>query len=199
MAEKETSFLGEMREDIKLKDTLEKIRLSEYNNIEKSSLEKYLKITEDLPESFWSKIEDLRTEEKDLMTILLRMREMLLELYEEDRNDASSFYESRFTSLEKMIESKFVSCGCFVKIFGTALRKFGIPVKFIHGVIKDNDFKGSEDRHSWLKILNPQTQEWISVDFTDNFLTLSSVEYEEKKEYFDWGEELKEDYNNNNF
>jgi len=75
------------------------------------------------------------------------------------KDTAKSLSDSRFTSLKEMIERGMISCGYLRKIFGTALRKFGIPVKFIHGIFEEqkNLPKESEDRHAWVRnFYNPQ-------------------------------------------
>jgi hypothetical protein len=65
-----------------------------------------------------------------------------------------------------------ISCGSYTKIFGTALRKFGIPVKFIHGILEEtkNLPKEWENRRAWLEFYNPQDKNWIPIDFTEGSL-----------------------------
>ncbi len=195
----ETDSLGNESKESKesLKEILENIDLLSYENL--NGFEEYLEIKDDLPEEFWNKIESSKKEEENLMMVLLRIRESLFDLYGEERNNADSFSDSRFTSINEMIDRKLVSCGSFVKIFGTALRKLEIPVKFIHGIFEEqkNLPKEIENRHSWLEIHNPQNQEWVPIDFTEGSLELSSTA-QKIKEYFNW-DELKKDYDEGNF
>ncbi len=191
---------GGQEKKVKLKDVLEEINPLEYDGMDKDNFKKYLETSEDLPEEFWGMIEGLRKEEKDLMTVLIRMRELLFVLYGDERNNANSFADSRFTSIDEIIERKLVACGSFVKVFGTALRKLEIPVKFIHGILEEQEEKILEDpehRHSWLEIYDLQNKKWRAVDFTEESLELSPTA-KKRKEYINW-DELKDDYNKGDF
>jgi len=189
---KETS--GESEENIG--DVLKRIRPGDYFNFDE--FEQYSKNRESLPNKFWEKIESAN-EEENMMELLLKIREGLFDLYGEERNNAESFSESRFISLEEMINKKLVSCGSFAKIFGTALREFKIPVKFVHDIFEDQKKlpKELENRHAWLKIYDQKNKEWLAIDPTEDSFELRS-NAEEIKEYIDW-DELKEDYSEGNF
>ena len=177
-----------------LKNILENIKLSEYSNSD--TLEEYLEIKENLPEKFSEKIKDANQED-NLMQCLLRIREDLYNLYGNKKSNAKSLSDSRFTSLEGMIDRHLISCGSLTKIFGTALRSFNIPVKFIHGNLKRKKNFPRRYLHSWLKIYNPKENKWVAVDFTKGSLELPS-HVADIKEYIDW-EECKEDYKKGDF
>lgn len=177
-----------------LKNILENIKPSEYSNLDVS--EEYLKIKEDLPKKFWEKIKDA-DQEDNLMQVLLRIREDLYDLYGDKKNNAKSLSDSRFIPLEEMIDRHLISCGSLTKIFGTILRNFNIPVKFIHGTLERQKRSSRRSLHSWLKIYNPKENKWIAIDLTNGSLELSS-NAKEIKEYIDW-EEFKEDYEKGDF
>lgn len=193
--------IEESKDDKKtLNVILKNIKPSEYNNIDNEKFKEYLEIKEDLPKEFWEQIENSMQEEKDLLQVFLRARETLREdFYKNKKDKGRSLSDSRFTSLEEAIDRGMVSCGSYAKIFGTVLRKFGIPVKFIHGILQEqkNLPKEWENRHAWLEFYNPQTNEWVPIDFTEG--SLEPIPTAEKiKEYHDW-EEFKEDYEKDEF
>jgi len=182
------------------KEKLDEIKPSDYSNLEKD-LSEWLEIKEDLPSEFWKKIKNAN-EEKNLKLMLSRIIEGLLTLYGDKKDKGKSFKDSRFTSLEKMIDRGMVTCGAMTKITGTALRKFGIPTKMIHGILESQkkSFIKSvllKNRHSWLEIYVPKTKEWLPLDPTQNDFNLFP-DAEKIKEYHDW-DELKEDYKKGNF
>jgi hypothetical protein len=190
----------EAKDQRKLKSVLENIKPLEYRNINIEKFKEYLEIKEDLPKEFWEKIKNSMQEEKNLYQVFLRARETLDNLYGEKKDRGKSLSDSRFTSLNEMIERGMLSCGSYAKIFGTALRKFGIPVKFIHGILEEqkNLPKASENRHAWLEFYNPQDKNWVPIDFTEGSLeprpTATKI-----KEYTNWDEEFKKDYEKGNF
>ena len=190
----------EAKDQRKLKSVLENIKPLEYRNINIEKFKEYLEIKEDLPKEFWEKIKNSMQEEKNLYQVFLRTRETLDNLYGEKKDRGKSLSDSRFTSLNEMIERGMLSCGSYEKIFGTALRKFGIPVKFIHGILEEqkNLPKASENRHAWLEFYNPQDKNWVPIDFTEGSLeprpTATKI-----KEYTNWDEEFKKDYEKGNF
>lgn len=190
----------EAKDPKKLKSVLENIKPLEYRNINIEKFKEYLEIKEDLPKEFWEKIKNSMQEEKNLYQVFLRARETLDNLYGEKKDRGKSLSDSRFTSLNEMIERGMLSCGSYAKIFGTALRKFGIPVKFIHGILEEqkNLPKASENRHAWLEFYNPQDKNWVPIDFTEGSLeprpTATKI-----KEYTNWDEEFKKDYEKGNF
>jgi len=190
----------EAKDPKKLKSVLENIKPLEYRNINIEKFKEYLEIKEDLPKEFWEKIKNSMQEEKNLYQVFLRARETLDNLYGEKQDRGKSLSDSRFTSLNEMIERGMLSCGSYAKIFGTALRKFGIPVKFIHGILEEqkNLPKASENRHAWLEFYNPQDKNWVPIDFTEGSLeprpTATKI-----KEYTNWDEEFKKDYEKGNF
>jgi len=190
----------EAKDQRKLKSVLENIKPLEYRNINIEKFKEYLEIKEDLPKEFWEKIKNSMQEEKNLYQVFLRTRETLDNLYGEKKDRGKSLSDSRFTSLNEMIERGMLSCGSYAKIFGTALRKFGIPVKFIHGILEEqkNLPKASENRHAWLEFYNPQDKNWVPIDFTEGSLeprpTATKI-----KEYTNWDEEFKKDYEKGNF
>jgi len=190
----------ESKDQKELKFVLENIKPSEYQNINIEKFKEYLEIKEDLPKEFWEKIENSIQEEKNLYQVFLRAKETLDNLYGEKKDRGKSLSDSRFTSLKEMIERGMISCGSYAKIFGTTLRKFGIPVKFIHGILEEqkNLPKEWENRHAWLEFYNPQDKNWVPIDFTEGSLepqpTVIKI-----KEYTNWDEEFKKDYEKGNF
>ncbi len=190
----------ESKDQKKLKFVLENIKPSEYQNINIEKFKEYLEIKEDLTKEFWEKIENSMQEEENLYQVFLRTRETLDNLYGEKKDTAKSLSDSRFTSLKEMIERGMISCGSYAKIFGTALRKFGIPVKFIHGIFEEQKNLPIllEDRHAWLEFYNPQDKNWVPIDFTEGSLEPRPTAIK-IKEYTNWDEEFKKDYENGNF
>lgn len=129
---------------------------------------------------------------------LLVIRKKLFEIYGEKRTKAQSFEESRFSSLSEILEKGLTSCGALTNVFGNILRYLGVPVKFIHGVdeYSKKNARGN-DRHAWLEIYDPRSQEWMECDPTkkDFLVTPGSERW---KVYHNW-HELKVDYEKGNF
>ncbi len=179
---------------------LDEIKPYDYSNL-KNDFSEWLKINEDLPESFWLKVKNTN-EEKNIDSMIVKIKQELFSLYGDKRDTAKSFQDSRFTPLSEMIERKMATCGSTTKIIGTVLRKFDIPVKFVHGILRSQQksfFKRVllKERHAWLEIYAPKTKEWVPVDLTRKDFSLypDAIKI---KEYHDWGE-LKGDYMKGNF
>jgi len=137
-------------------------------------------------------------QELNLKLMIMRIKDIwLYDLYKGKNNTARSFYDSRFSSLSQMIKRKMATCGSSVKIIGIILRRFGIPVKFIHGITNSQKKSFIKrrifiERHSWLEIYNPNKNEWIPVDLTEKDLNIRK-DANRIKEYHDW-DEMKKDY-----
>jgi len=150
---------------------------------------------------FWDTVKDINREQ-NLNVILLQIKQKLFSLYGDKQDTAKSFKDSRFTPLMEMIQRGMVTCGSVTKIIGTVLRKFGVPTKFVHGILGSQKksfirrvlFK---ERHAWLEIYISKTNEWLPIDLTRKDFSLYP-DAEKIKEYHDWGE-LKIDYNKGNF
>lgn len=183
-----------------MEEKLSEIKPSDYVNLEKG-LGEWLEIKEDIPKEFWEKIKDIN-KESNLNLMLLRIKQELFSFYGDKRDKAKSFKDSRFTPMEEMINRGMVTCGSVTKIIGIVLRKFGIPTKLIHGILKSQRKSFIKrvvlkNRHSWLEIYNAKTKEWLPVDITRNDFSLYE-DAEKIKEYHDWNE-LKVDYKKGNF
>jgi len=183
-----------------MQEQFNEIKLSDYLNI-KQGFDEWLEIKEDLPDMFWNKIKDINREQ-NLNLILVQIKQELFSLYGDKRDIAKSFKDSRFTSLVDMIQRGMVTCGSSTKIIGTTLRKFGVPTKFVHGILgsqKKSFIKRVllKERHAWIEIYIPKTNKWFPLDLTRKDLTLYP-DAEKIKEYHDWIE-LKVDHDNGNF
>jgi len=60
-----------------------------------------------------------------------------------------------------MIKRCMISCGAIAKIYTALLRRFGIPVKMVHGRIRG---QRGESRHAWLKLYDPHKKRWFALD-----------------------------------
>ncbi|OGM97789.1 MAG: hypothetical protein A2735_01370 [Candidatus Yanofskybacteria bacterium RIFCSPHIGHO2_01_FULL_41_21] len=157
---------------------------------EQEDQKEWLSSDEDVPNILWEKIKDLPLN-ISFGDFLKKIRKSLYDLYGEKRDKASSFADSRFTPLSETVERGMISCGAFSSIFGAVLRKFGIPVKLIHGILESQDEKKS-NRHAWLEIFNPVSNSWFEMDPTnDNFEARNDAM--RRKVYHNWLE-LKPDY-----
>jgi len=81
-----------------------------------------------------------------------------------------------------MLARGMVSCGALALIFATILRKFRIPVKLIHGRIRDT---ARDDRHAWVQIYDPLRKRWLNIDPTSPDFMLNPRAYP-LKECVDW-------------
>lgn len=183
-----------------MQEQLNEIKLSNYLNATEG-FEEWLEIREDLPNVFWYKIKDINREQS-LNSVLIQIKQELFSLYGDKRDTAKSFKDSRFTPLAEMIQRGMATCGSATKIIGTALRKFGVPTKFVHGILglqKKSFIKRVlfKERHAWLEIYIPKTNKWLPIDLTRKDFSLYP-DAERIKEYHDWGE-LKDDYIKGNF
>jgi len=179
---------------------LDEIKSVDYFGLQ-SDFRKWLKTREDIPLELWEKIKNVN-KENNLQSMLLKIKEELFSLYGNKRDTAKSFEDSRFTPTKEMFNRKMATCGSVVKIIGIALRKFGIPTKFIHGILgsqRKSFIKRVilKERHAWLEIYVPKTKEWLPFDLTRKDFSLYP-DAEKIKEYCDW-EELKIDYKKGNF
>lgn len=152
--------------------------------------QEWLILTEDVPDVFWEQIKDIPLD-IPFEDFLEKIRRELFNLYGPKRDQASSFSDSRFTPLSEMIERGMISCGALSSIFSAVLRKFGIPVKLVHGILKSQDEKKS-NRHSWLEVFNPKSNSWLEIDPTVRDFKRRS-DAMRRKVYHNWLE-LKPDY-----
>ena len=181
-------------------EKLSEIKLADYISLGEGFSE-WLKINEEIPADFWEKLKSIN-EEKNLNLMLLRIKQELFSLYGEKRGKVKSFKESRFTSLQEMLGRKMATCGSVTKIIGIILRKFGIPTKFVHGILESQRKSFVKrvllkNRHAWLEIYDIKTKEWLPIDITRNDFSLY-LDAEKIKEYHNW-DELKVDYRKGNF
>lgn len=174
---------------------------SEYTNLPQN-LHEWLEINEPIPKEFLHKIEKVNYS-GNIKNTILSVKQAMFTLYENDKRDsAKSFRDSRFTSLEKMIDRRMATCGSATKIVGVGLRTLGIPVKFIHGILgsqKKSFIKRVllKNRHAWLEVYVPATKKWMSVDVTRPDFSLFP-DAEKIKEYHNW-DELRLDYQKRDF
>lgn len=183
-----------------IKNKLAKIKISDYSKSAKQ-LNEWTENKETIPENIWNAVKEAKNE-KNLYEIILVIKKELLSFFGETRDTAKSFKDSRFTSLKEMINRHMTTCGSTTKIIGSILRKFGIPTKFIHGILgsqKKSFFRRVllKNRHAWLSVYDPNTKKWVEFDLTQENLDLYP-DAEKIKEYHDW-DELKTDYKNGNF
>lgn len=169
-------------------NNLKNTTLEDYQNT-KGKFKRWL-LKEKIPSLFWNLIKD--TDKQITVDKLVRKIDIeLMKLYGEKRDTASSFVDSRFSSIPQILKRGMVSCGALSRVHSAVLRNLGIPVKLVHGKLKGQ--KG-ENRHSWLKIYNPHTKRWIEVDPTQdqrNFKPLQTAR--QIKIYSNW-ENMKDDY-----
>lgn len=169
------------------------IKISDFTE-KTEGLEEWLSNNQGIPES----LSEFKTIPSDttLGGFLKKAKDKLFSLYGDKRDHAKSFADSRFTSIDEMIERGMVSCGAMTLIFGTLLREVGIPVKFVHGGPL-GEGGGKDSRHSWLEIYDPLRNDWFEIDPTDtNFKMRPGAK--RINVYHDWSE-LRKDYEAGNF
>lgn len=179
-------------EKLEMKELLRGIRIGDYAHLEDPGVGEWQQPREDMPDDFWAKFKDLSSETHmfELLSHIDR------ELYDPERNHhgAKSFQDSRFTSLAEMIDRKVVSCGAKSKIFSEILRRFHVPVQLVH-LTPIDDPDNPMHKHSWIRILNPATKGWITIDPTRTRFRYGLEEgiYQESGIYHSWTE-LKSDF-----
>jgi len=174
-------------------ENLEEVRILDYRVELNKEIKNWIISQEEIPNYFWGKLKDVSSQ-TTFRELLNKVRKELYAIYGRKRDKARSFTDSRFTPLSKMLERGMISCGALTNIFGTVLRKFGIPVKFIHGRLKHQT---GEDRHAWLEVYNPLKKKWFEIDPTYPDFKMKP-DAKRIKVYHDW-EELKKDYDEGNF
>lgn len=173
-------------------DKLHTIRLADYSNMG-GVYTKWKYSSREVPDYFLRNFQDLPSH-LSVFQLLMRIRKVLYDFYGEKPNYASTFAESRFTSISEILERKLISCGAVTCVFGLTLREFGIPTKFVHGKIKGTR---PNDRHAWLKVYDPNDKKWIEIDpGTNDFSVYSDAR--QWRIYYNWNE-LKKDYEKGNF
>lgn len=172
---------------------LHQIVLNDYAGLKKHA--KWMKPEPGVPRLFWERMKNSPSN-TTLYDFLLQIREVLVDVFFDGKPvAASTIGESRFSSLEEIIAKHLYSCGNQVRFFGGVLRHFGIPVKFVHGKL---DSSRENDRHAWLKIYDPKTDEWITSDPTMREFGMKDGAIE-RKEYFDWDNEFRRDLESGNY
>lgn len=174
-------------------DEIRQLKTSDYANITED-ISEWVDMREELPAYFWKKIKDTDTH-VHLKEFWRRVKEELYKIYGEKRDKAKSFADSRFTPLKEMVERGMVSCGALTHIFGTVFRKFGVPVKYVHGRLDGQE--GEEDRHAWLEIYDPKNKSWFEADPGHPEFGMYP-EARRVKVYHDWFD-LKRDYEKGEF
>lgn len=166
-------------------DSLSGVCLADYKTL--TGFEDWLDITEKLPADFLSSIKS--SPNPSVEQLLVAIRKALFTLYAGGEREAKSFEESRFASLAKILEHKISSCGAITNVVGTALREFGIPTQFVHGILTTQH---DSNRHAWLNIYNPRSGRWEQKDATSKDFSMRP-DAKEIKTYRNW-DELKQDY-----
>ncbi|OHB25554.1 MAG: hypothetical protein A2542_00890 [Parcubacteria group bacterium RIFOXYD2_FULL_52_8] len=124
--------------------------------------------------------------------LLACIDEEIMRLYGSKRDTAKSFLDSRFTPIRDIFERGMVSCGALVQVFGTVLRKLGVPARFVHGILPGQT---GENRHAWLEVYDAASQKWLEFDSTQNHRHFAVPEGAKRiKVYREWGTELRNDY-----
>lgn len=175
-------------------DVLHNVLMSEYQTIGIECAE-WVDRSEELPPVFLENIQKKITDKTSIRELLDIIRNELFTMYGDRRNSAASFADSRFTPLSQMIECGLTSCGAKTAIMGAALLTLGIPVQFVHGI--DVRGEGSDARHSWLNVYNPNNYSWIGVDVGEKDFEIKKTS-SPLKIYHDW-QELKTDYDKNEY
>ncbi|MFH1170370.1 MAG: transglutaminase domain-containing protein [Candidatus Vogelbacteria bacterium] len=176
------------------KNNIRKVKISDYLGNQSRNLQVWSR-SEKVPKYFWNRFKDI-TPEITIGELLTRIDKELRKIYGKKKDLAQSFADSRFTPLPNMLKRGMVSCGALSIIFATILRKFGIPVKLVHGRL--NGQRG-ENRHAWLKLYNSRDKKWCAIDPTQwhrNFAIKPSAR--QIKIYADW-KELRKDYDKGKF
>ena len=182
-------YEGEKYNKLEKESWIDKIKLSDYQKLNKS-VKSWIDTNLEIPDHLWRRIRDVQSQ-LTIGELLKKIDKELIVVYGDKRDKAKSFADSRFTPLDKMIERGMISCGAMTNIFGTALRKLGIPVKFVHGILEKQE---GEFRHSWLEIYNPYENNWFEVDPTKSNTNFKVPEKAHRiKIYHDW-QELRGDY-----
>ena len=169
-----------------MKSRLDLIKLSDYKRSWNKSIKKWLGHA-NVPKDFLSRV-DLPNH-VSVFVLLMRIRRVLYDIYGTKRDKAESFSDSRFASFPQILNRGMISCGALATVYGKTLRRFGIPIKFVHGKLQGQNF---ESRHAWLKIYDPIEKKWITADPTIGDFELSKKAIQ-KKIYIDWSD-LKKDY-----
>lgn len=176
------------------KDILSNIKLSDFSGKLENRVEEWIHSQEKLPEVLAKQLRDVDNS-TNIRELLKKIRKELKTIYGDKKDTAKSFADSRFTPIEEMIERGMVSCGASTHIFGTTLRSFGVPVRYVHSDALGE--RGVDNRHSWLDIYDPSTGKWVETDPTRPKFDIHP-NAKRIKEYHDWSE-LKPDYEKEDF
>lgn len=176
---------------------IDSITIENYQDVLPDGIAEWLKFHESYPRDFWSYIVPV-SPKITLHEFLKKIRKTLKVIYSGKQDTASSFADSRFTPIGEMIERGMITCGALVNIYGTTLRKMGIPVRYIHGR-SERFSKRKDDRHAWLDIYNPINRHYFECDpGHPGFGMWADPTLKRIKVYHNWLE-LKEDYEKGNF
>jgi len=126
--------------------------------------QEWLDSAEDVPDILWVKVKDLPLD-MSLRTVLEKVKKELFLIYGGKKDQGKSFSDSRFTPINEMIERGMVSCGAMSNIFSAVLRKYGIAIKLVHGILSGQDPNGTH-RHGWLEVYDPISSSWSEIDPT---------------------------------
>lgn len=140
-------------------ETLATLRLSEYQNLS-PELKEWLHRNEEVPPVMWEQLADLEPN-LTLMEVLQKIRSAFATACGDKKSRPASFEESRFTPFTEIIERGLNSCGVRARVYGTTLRKLGVPVKFIDGKHTEGD---ETYDHAWLGIYAPSANRWLESD-----------------------------------
>ena len=164
-------------------ETIETIKLSEYKNLP-PDVRKWLQMNEDVPNEIWERL----SEYEPGITVkdaLQNIRKAFDKVCQNTKlSKPSSFEESRFTSFEDIVKQNMRSCGIHTRVYGTTLRKMGVPVRFVDGK-RVGDVETTD--HAWLDIYSPKSGEWIECDPGERDFD-NSVMNKRERIFHDWDE-----------
>jgi hypothetical protein len=175
-------------EELRLKpetarETIETITLAEYQNLP-PEIKEWLQMNEEVPEIIWKKLCDLDPS-ITLLEALEKIREAFSEAMDHKKpSSPTSFEDSRFSTFHEIIARKLNSCGIRARVYGTVLRRLGVPVRFV-----DGKYEGQEQTtdHAWLDIYSPNEKAWLECDPGD-FHFKNDTKNRRERIFHDWDE-----------
>jgi len=135
---------------IRSTDIYKKITGAKYPFLAPTSVRTYLKfgkltsVTASLAAKVKKNVRNLRKE----MDVVKRTL-AILRAIQNNGVSAKSFEESRFSSIEEVLNKKLISCGAMTNLTAAALRSLDIPTRCVHGLLLTKD---GWSLHSWVEI-----------------------------------------------
>ena len=111
---------------------LRDLQIQEYQSAV-AEVSEWVESVEHLPESFRKQLPEVTTT-TSVYDVLLALRTTLQSEVADKNRPADSFDESRFSSVDTILEQGIISCGTLARTFGVGLRDVGIPVRFVDGM-----------------------------------------------------------------